>query len=54
MGLNISQNFAAIDHDADEHSSDHDEGTLGRNLCARKQKVECRGAQGGERRPFFD
>jgi len=44
----------AIDHNADEHNSDHDEGTLGRNLCTRKQKVERRGAQGGERRPFLD
>ena len=30
----------AIDHNADEHDSDHDEGTLGRNLCTRKQKVD--------------
>ena len=44
----------AVEYYAEEHDCGHDEGALGRDLCARQDEIERRGKEGSCRRPFLD
>jgi hypothetical protein len=53
-GKGAERECRTIDHHSNEYDCDHYEGALGRDLRPRQHKIKRRGAQRGERRPFFD
>ena len=53
-GKRAQRQRLAVEHHAEEHDCGHDEGALGRDLCARQDEIGRRGKQRRDGGPFLD